>query len=75
MDLKTMKSRIDSEQYEVMSQRGGADAHTNAVVLHQDWDAFERDAVLIFNNAMTYNQKVARDCALASSRVHVGAGI
>jgi hypothetical protein len=22
MDLKTMKSRIDSEQYEVMSQRG-----------------------------------------------------
>ncbi len=29
--------------------------------LCQDWDAFEKDMVLIFNNAMTYNQKVTCD--------------
>jgi hypothetical protein len=27
----------------------------------QDWDSFEKDIVLIFNNAMTYNQKVTCD--------------
>ncbi len=67
-----MRGRIDNEHYEVMRRcdgmllllmpRGG-DADGGR---YQDWDSFEKDIVLIFNNAMTYNQKVM--CCMKNGR-------